>query len=73
MQSIQQDRKDLSPGQLEVVNKNTKKSCDNLTRREGDVVAADVAETFSSLCSNAPFIMVMDYFKFKVHFTDKEK
>lgn len=56
-----------------MANKSTKECCYNVTRREGAVVAADVTETFSSLCSDDSFIMVMDYFKFKVHSTDKKK
>lgn len=46
---------------------------DNVPRREGALAATDVTETFSSLCSDAPFIMVMDYFTFKVHSADIEK
>ena len=52
----------------------SKERGDNVPRREGAVAATDVTETFSSfVCSDAPFIMVMDYFTFKVHSTDKEK
>ena len=49
----------------------SKERGDNVPRREGAVAATDVTETF--ICSDAPFIMVMDYFTFKVHSTDKEK
>lgn len=66
-------RQELSHGQLEVAGASAKERGDNVPRREGAVAATDVTETFSPLCSDAPFIMVMDSFTFKVHSTDKEK
>lgn len=66
-------RQELSHGQLEVAGASAKERGDNVPRREGAVAATDVTEALSSLCSDALFIMVMDYFTFKVHSTDEEK
>lgn len=67
-------RQELSHSQLEVADASIKASIDNVTGGKG-LWLQQMWQRLSLLfvCSDAPFIMVMDYFKFKVHSTYKEK